>query len=475
MAGRRADRLGRCAFCAAGMGILIIVVSGCGLANLFQDDGNGDAWLLPASGDALTPIALALRYLEHTQLDADQSGRTRTDYAGDWPQWFAIDRDGPFVRDASPFMPTFIHHALTRVREEYRQILQLTAGDMERAADMRKAAVTLMLRFQADPESPDAGTFGFWPLGRRGWLPGDLILSLFIDSHWQTSRFMGVRFPVNVSFYPAAHAIPSDADDTAAIYAALLDHAVLDGGPDVTVRFERFFSDWRDLGQVPQRNEASWLKPDSGAYLTWLAYLDDPNRPQPNDVDIVVNANVLYALGRYGRLDTPGVSEAIAVINDAVLADAYRSDPEHISLYYPDNFALHYCVTRAYYEGGVLGLAPAVERLTDDLLAWVRVNEAGQYFWDNGDPHLNTAFATLSLLFAGHAGPITQGAVDYLVSEQDPKTGAWDAGSFFLGHLDGGKDVIWVSPALTTAIALEALAEHEILTSGGPQGKAIGK
>ncbi len=236
----------------------------------------------------------------------------------------------------------------------------------------------------------------------------------------------------------------------------------MDDGPEVTIRFERFFADWRDLGEVPRRNNPNWLEPNSGAYLTWLAYHDDPAHPKPNDVDLVVNANILYALGRYDRLDTPGVEEAVRLIDDVIAAGIHKSAPSEATLYYPDNFALHYCITRARREGGVEALSPAVEALVEDLINTVQVDGSGGFFWDRGDPHLNTAFAVATLLTAELGNEIGVGAIDYLLSEQDPANGSWEPGLFFGGRLDDGTEGWWVSSALTTAIALEALCRHRL-------------
>ncbi len=444
--------------CANVIGAL--AAGGCGLLGLFQDDC-GTPPVAPPS-EPLSPIQLALRYLEETQLAADQVVWQQTDYAGDWPQCLAFRREGPFVRDVSPFISTFIHHALSLIVGEHREILGLRIADVESARRMRRAAAELMLRFQAGPESPDAGTFGFWPQRSGGWVPGDLLLSRIGLLVAQGPRFMGSRAPVNVSFYPRELAIQADADDTAAVYAALLDHARIDGGDEVAVRFERFFTDWRDLGQVPRANDAPWLPGKSGAYLTWLAYRGDLESLRPNDVDIVVNANMFYARGRYGRLGAAGVPEAVAIINDAIMAEAHPSDPDRLSLYYPDNLALHYCVARTYREGGVSDLKLAAELLAQDLLSSYDVSDAGHVFWNPGDPHLNTALAVSALLRAGYVGEVPADAVAYLLSEQDPNTGAWEAGVFFRGRYDSGIEAGWLSPALTTAMALEALGEHRL-------------
>ncbi len=443
---------------------LTMGLGGCGLISLFEDDCGFGIRLPSASDQSLSAISLGLRYLVETQFASDQTGYNKVAYAGDWPQCCTMEASGLYARDTNPFMATYVHHALTLVRAENQAVLGLTDAEIDAARGARRAAVDLMLRFGAEEGRPDAGTYGFWPIQRPRWRPGDWLLSAVVNRYWTNWQGTGDRQPVNFSFFPSNHAPQSDADDTASIYAVLLDHARLDGGPDVAVRFERFFADWRDSGQIPLGSEPSWLSPGrvTGAYLTWLAYLDDANHPSSNHVDLVVNANVLYALGRCGRLDTPGVTESVTLINEAVATGVHRSNPSLLSLFYPDNLAFHYCVARAYAEGGVSGLAPAVDGLVQDLLDTVRVGDAGQRYWSRGDPHLNTAFAVAALLSAGVGGDVVDAAVNYLLAQQNPDYGSWDSGPFFGARLPNGTWVTWVSPALTTAIALEAIMKHRI-------------
>jgi hypothetical protein len=265
---------------------------------------------------------------------------------------------------------------------------------------------------------------------------------------------------LNLRIFPNALAIPTDADVTATSYAALLDHALLDGGADVEVPFHQFFVDGRDIGIVPRRANPPWLPPSSGAFLTWLSYRRDFLR-YPNDVDLVVNANVLFSLGREGRLDVPGVDEAIELINDATALGLHREHLEEITLYYPDNLVFHYAVSRAFQEGRVRGLAPAVEILAEELEASAVLREDGAVYWDRGAPHLNTAFAMLTLLNAERRADLVARAAAYLSREQ-ASDGGFDAAPFFIARTDGGQVFEFHSPSFVTAMALEALARYAL-------------
>jgi hypothetical protein len=421
------------------------------------------------AGDQRTPIQRAIDFLIAHQLpqpvDSMIDGVRVVDFAGDWPQYFHLKGGEAFrVRDVSPFTVAFIHHALSHVVEENRRTLGVSGRDLGTARLMRQRAVAFLKRFESAPNAPDAGTFGFWPYDTDPNTP-DAFVTAFLTWWLQGPLLGGQRVPINLSIYPSTLAIPSDADVTATTYASLLDDAVFDEGPGSDVRFERFFVDWRDAGVVPRRLNPSWLPPASGAFLTWLTYRTPPFPLFPNDVDLVVNANVLYALGRYDRLDVPGVAEAVSFINFVVTSDLYHQRFEEISEYYPDNLAFQYVVSRAFHEGNVTTLAPAVRILADDLEASALVRADGTMYWDKGAPRLNTAFAILVLLNAGRDTPIIERAIDYLVAEQNGLGGFGEA-TFFFGRADAGQVFEFTSESLTTAMALEALVRHQMAHCG---------
>lgn len=428
----------------------------------------GSVWpatrALPAD-ETSAPIRGALKFLLARQvqepLDVTIQGERVRDFPGDWPQFFSLSgRPTLRVRDASPFMVAFVHHALTHVVEENRKPLGLSLRDVRKAREMRRRAVEFLSRFESPAGAPDAGTYGFWPYDAFPGIPKPGVERALI--RWLRGPILGGdRVPLNLLVFPTPLAIPTDADVTATTYAALLDDERLDGGKGTAVPFHRFFADWRDLGVVPRRLDQPWLPPSSGAFLTWLAYRE-PGAPLfPNDVDLVVNANVLFALGRYGRLDVPGVEEAVHLIREATSLGLHRDRFEEIAEYYPDNLVFHYAVSRAFHEGGVEALAPAVEILADDLEASAIERNDGTAFWDRGAPHLNTAFAILTLLNANRDSPLVDRAAAYLAVEQK-RTGGYDAAAFFIARADGGQVFEFFSPALTTGMALEALARHAL-------------
>lgn len=426
------------------------------------------ALAVPIAGDERSPIQRAIDFLAMQQvrqpLQIVVGGGLILDFPGNWPQFFELQGSTLRVRDVSPFSVAFIHHALTHVVEENRWRIGLDQIDLDRARVMRRRATGFMRSFASPAGTADAGTYAFWPYDVYPATP-DPLQTLILTKWLKGPVLGGHRVPINLPVFPSTLAIPSDADVTATTYATLLDDALFDGGPGTRVSFERFFVDWRDVGLVPRRLDQPWLPPASGAFLTWLTYRARPWPVFPNDVDLVVNANVLYALGRYKRLDVPGVADAIRFIDFVITSGLYGERLREITEYYPDNLAFQYMVSRAFHEGSVAALESAVAVLADDLVSSALVREDGAAYWDQGDPHLNTAFAVLTLLNGGRDTPLIDAAIRYLMSEQGV-AGGYPEATFFVGRNDGGQVFEFMSASFTTAIVLEALARHEIAHCG---------
>ncbi|GMV98923.1 MAG: hypothetical protein AMXMBFR84_00630 [Candidatus Hydrogenedentota bacterium] len=412
----------------------------------------------------------AFAYLESAQNPADIKMQTigfTSDYAGGWPQFLYFDFAPALrYRDVSPFTVAFIHHSLSLINEDTVEALGMTQHDAFRARQMRLQALAYMERFASRPDDPGVGTYGFWPYSADPNAPvSELERTAF---QWlQGPVFRGSRTPPNVGFYPRAMAIAPDADTTACILAARLNGSLMDGGtlpPDSSCL--HVLTDWRDTGQVMRRLNPSWLQDQSGLFLTWLDYRFPGDPFAENDVDLLVNANVLFAMARFGRLDLPGVSDAVSTINSIVEQGLHRTAFHTVSEYYPDNVAFEYCVSRAYHEGPVPDLQAAVERMADELVAEATLHPDGTTSWDRGAPALNTAFAVLTLMNAGRDTPVVEQGLAYLVRQQSLHHGSWSEGPFFKGQTTRGITVYWVSEAFTTAIALEAFCRFRLHEAG---------
>lgn len=414
------------------------------------------------------PIVRALRYLENTQVTGAEAARLRatgtTEYPGNWPQEFHF-ANAPTVRfrEVSPFVVAFIHHALTLINEDSMEDLGLSQKEVSSARTMRQRAIEFLRRFESDPGSPEAGTFGFWPYDPDPDTAETPVQQIAL-AVLQGPLLEGTRVPANVRIYPHALGIPPDADVTATTYTALVADGFLDGGPGVTGDPSHFLSDWTDTGAVPLRRVPDWLPGASGAFLTWLNYKDPPDLTIPNDVDLVVNANVLHALSRMGKSATPGFDAAVHLINAVVAQGVHRTRYDEITDYYPDSYVFHYCVSRAYHDGPVSALAPAVALLADEIEENAEELPGGAVRWNRGDPALNTAFAVLTLMNANRDTDLIGRGMQYLTTVQNPVTGGWSEAVFFIANTDGGPEIQWVSEAVTTAFALEALCRYRSLS-----------
>jgi len=392
------------------------------------------------------------------------------DYEGDWPQYFDVTDLFfiPLIREVSPFTVSFIHHSLGWIVDSNQQVLGLSDQEIERAQAMRRRAADNMRRFKVPEGNPGAGSIGFWPEDTTPNLPGPLV-SFILTIYIGGPRLGGNRVPLNMSLvYPSRLAIQTDADCTACVYSSLLEDARIDGGPSFDAdAVIKYFTDFRDLGQAPLRTDPDWLPEASGAFLTFFGYETlGPGEFYDNDVDLIVNANVLWFMGRVNKLDTPGVAETINLMNHYFTELGFHRDPNRYCIpgvYYPNSLVFQYFVSRAYYEGEVTALWPSVDTIVGDLVLTVTENKNDDTaYWDLGEPHLNTAFAVLVLLNAGVEMPLIEKAVNYLVWEQDSQGGFGDDGAFFCAKMDGGQLILWYSESFTTGMVLEALARWKI-------------
>lgn len=172
--------------------------------------------------------------------------------------------------------------------------------------------------------------------------------------------------------------IPNDADDTALALTALALDAQLDDGEELDTAPLTAMLAWRDLDRSLEDGRDAWKPEDSGGFLTWLKDEDLPRderfaTPESgviplgvNNVDCVVNANALAAMGFAGEADHPAVASVSALMARAV---EQRSWPE-CGLYYPQQMIFPYSLSRAYRDAEIRNpdMRRAMRRLLFDLL-----------------------------------------------------------------------------------------------------------
>ncbi|MBI3996822.1 MAG: hypothetical protein HY352_04115 [Candidatus Omnitrophica bacterium] len=209
---------------------------------------------------------------------------------------------------------------------------------------------------------------------------------------------------------------PPDLDDTACAQAAL----------------HRLGQPLRDGTELILRAQT----PD-GLFWTWIDLA-----PEANEVDCAVTANALYALALAGR-PQPRV---VNYLNEVMATRQF----DGCSHYYLKPEALFYFISRAYRDGSVEALKPAVTQASEVLRS--RQQPDGGF----GDTP-TTAFAALTWLNAGNLDEDVQRAMSWLVARQR-RDGGWETPAVYARVVGG--PLTWSffgSEAMVSALGLEAL------------------
>jgi len=296
--------------------------------------------------------------------------------------------------------------------------------------------------------------------------------------------------------------IPVDADDTALAMIAYRLFPDSTSEPEPLEALSQVLLRHRDVDRVFEDRRDRWKGQNSGAFLTWLK---DESLPIPeafrpdsgtmpfgiNNVDCVVNANVLFALGLSGHQDDPVVQSTLGVLNRAIDLEAWP----YCGLYYPHKMMLPYTLTRAYRDGGLQhpGMKQALGRIVIRLLAdqketkALNARHAGAFSGGVDQTYdLATALAVNALLNIGRDIPRDLGLLDdyqhaieqgiqfllkhkELMDVQFPealagiyqpgqRAAVWKPGIFFSASVQ--KAAQWRSEPYTAAIVVEALAKY---------------
>lgn len=218
--------------------------------------------------------------------------------------------------------------------------------------------------------------------------------------------------------------VPADLDDTSCAVAALL-----------KLGYQPALSYYMLLWQ----NEAA----PTGPYYTWIGVNEAPNYSQAKQVDALVNANILFCAG---LLDL-SLSGTVNYLQQIVQTESYQRD----YLYAVSPHFLIYALSRSYADGQVTdfkSIVPILQNYILKKLSPPKMEPAA----------LNVACLAVSLL---NLETNPNEIVSYITSLLNTQCsdGSWPAWAAYLSYspnYDG-------APALTTALALEALGKfiHE--------------
>ncbi|MFC1742652.1 hypothetical protein ACFL35_01565 [Candidatus Riflebacteria bacterium] len=312
--------------------------------------------------------------------------------------------------------------------------------------------------------------------------------------------------------------IPNDGDDTSTavalqyLYAKSKDlHS--SNRPISTEKYVDYaaleeIGKFRDLSRDPAKEDGrdAWKGKDSGAFLTWMK---DENlhtfaRPEEgiiplgkNNVDIVVNANVLFALALAEKKIT-GYEETVTLLSKAIKEKRW---PE-AGLYYPQFMIFPYSVTRAYRDGNIKSpeFKVAMGKLLRDIISCFEENqkrkEGAFPGGEDRSSDLATALGLTSMLNIGEDVAIIEGveekyrkiitqSADFLLNnsrkykiknketysrfgiKKDAKVKGttWESGLFFAASFWDLAN--WRSQAFTNSMVLEALLKYRLAYDKG--------
>lgn len=295
--------------------------------------------------------------------------------------------------------------------------------------------------------------------------------------------------------------VPNDSDTTALAVAVqtLYGGKYPDHGPPPDLAALAEVARYRDLNRSREHPRDFWKHVETGAYLTWLKDENEPVFGDPctgiipyaaNNVDAVVNANVVMALGVSGGKDMAGYDDALGVLAQTVHEKLWPP----AGLYYQGQCMMFpYAVSRAYRDGGARTgpMEPAMRVLLSQLLEiQACYGRTCPHRWgafpggEDPSDHLSTAFGLCALLNLGRtmADELGKGecydravlaAVDYLIRQRKgrrivnpsthccfggavDKVGVWESGVVFTSITDL---TYWRSQAMTAGVVAEGLGK----------------
>jgi len=101
------------------------------------------------------------------------------------------------------------------------------------------------------------------------------------------------------------------------------------------------------------------------SFLTWFPPKEQSGNSKIETVDIIVDSNILWFLGKTGHLNIPGAKETIHFIRAILNSDMIIATPNIVSPYYPFPAAILYYISRAIHWGNITELMICRERIIE--------------------------------------------------------------------------------------------------------------
>jgi hypothetical protein len=264
-----------------------------------------------------------------------------------------------------------------------------------------------------------------------------------------SQRKTGSAWNHYVQDHPLYLLCPFDLDDTACASAFLKARNVdFPSNTDLilkNINRKKLFYTWIALRPWFSFNKLYWrlslreLKRPLKSLSFW--YKMPCNR---TDVDAVVNANVLFYLGK-----TQNSPQVI----DYLLKTIANNREATCDKWYKNTFTIYYFISRTYYAG-ITELKPAVQPIVERILKHLKPGGC------IGESVLDTALAVCALLNLNYNEPVLLPAIQFILANQTDD-GNWVKRAYYYGNPI--KTITFGSEELTTGICLEALSRYKEL------------
>ncbi|GEM_PF-1462500 len=102
-----------------------------------------------------------------------------------------------------------------------------------------------------------------------------------------------------------------------------------------------------------------------GSFLTWFPPKEAEENYKIETIDIVVDSNILWFLGKMGQLNIPGTHETIQFIRKILNTELIITKPLILSPYYPFSAGILYYLSRAIHWGNIIELMDYKRRIIE--------------------------------------------------------------------------------------------------------------